>query len=285
MRNEKEVIGELLDFAKNNDMVRAVILNGSRVNPNAPKDIFCDYDVVFVVTEPEYFLKNQSWIKKFGELIIMQQNDCNKDSVEWYIFLMIFHDGIRIDLTFFPIENIDILYEDSLKILLLDKDNIVCEFEKPNDSYYITKKPSKEEYDKVVNEFWWCSTNTAKGIWRDELCYAKYMNDVYVRECIIKMVSWYIGVDNNWNTNPGKFGKWFKTYLSTELWDTLKKTYAGYDYEEIWDSIFESCKLIGVIGVKIADALGYVYPIEDDKKVCEYLNKIRYLPKVALTIE
>ena len=34
MRNEKEVLNQLLTFAGNNDMVRAVLLNGSRVNPN-----------------------------------------------------------------------------------------------------------------------------------------------------------------------------------------------------------------------------------------------------------
>lgn len=45
MRNEKEVLNQLLSFASNNDMVRAVLLNGSRVNPKVEKDIFSDYDV------------------------------------------------------------------------------------------------------------------------------------------------------------------------------------------------------------------------------------------------
>lgn len=54
MRTENEVLTQLLDFANNEDKVRAVILNGSRVNPNLEKDIFCDYDVVFSVTDPDY---------------------------------------------------------------------------------------------------------------------------------------------------------------------------------------------------------------------------------------
>ena len=31
------------------DLIKAVILNGSRANPNAEKDDFMDYDIVFVV--------------------------------------------------------------------------------------------------------------------------------------------------------------------------------------------------------------------------------------------
>ena len=62
MRSEKEVLDEVLNFAQKNEMVRAVLLNGSRVNPNVSKDIFCDYDVAFFVTNPDHFLIEQSWI-------------------------------------------------------------------------------------------------------------------------------------------------------------------------------------------------------------------------------
>lgn len=58
MRTENEVLTQLLDFANKEDKVRMVILNGSRVNPNVEKDIFCDYDVVFSVTDPDYYLRN-----------------------------------------------------------------------------------------------------------------------------------------------------------------------------------------------------------------------------------
>lgn len=284
MRNEKEVINQLLDFAKSDERVRAVILNGSRVNPNAPKDIFNDYDVVFAVTDPEYFLNNRSWIEKFGDLIVMQQNDCCDDGVSSYIFLMIFSDGIRIDLSFFPIENIAMQYEDSLKVLLLDKDNVVEDFGPPNDSFYLTKKPSKVEFDKITNEFWWCSTNIAKGLWRDELPYAKYMFDAIVRECILDMVSWYIAMNHNWNINSGKFGKWFKRYLPEDIWQSVERTYAGNSHEEIWDSLLEACRLVGKIGKEVGDHLGYNYPIEDDRKVTEYLNRVRQLPMDAKAI-
>jgi len=279
MRNEQEVISQLLDFAKSNEDIRLVILNGSRVNDNAPKDIFCDYDVVLGVTDPENFLNDRSWIRKFGELIIMQQNDLNANGAEAYIFLMLFTDGVRIDLTFHPIEAIDAALEDSLKLVLLDKDNLIGETDIPNDSIYHTKKPDQEEFDKTMNNFWWCSTNVAKGLWRGELGYSKYMFEVIVRDCIIDALAWYIGMNHDWHINTGKAGKWFKRYLPEELWESIEKTYAGRDYEEMWEALFEAVRLMRKIGVELAEGLGYKYPKEDDEKVNEYMEKVHSLPK------
>jgi aminoglycoside 6-adenylyltransferase len=65
LRNETEVLNQLINYAQSNIRVRAVLLNGSRVNPNVKHDIFCDYDVIFAVTEPIYFLQERDWIQKF----------------------------------------------------------------------------------------------------------------------------------------------------------------------------------------------------------------------------
>lgn len=190
MRSEKEVINQLLSFSEDNDMVRAVLLNGSRANPNIKNDIFSDYDIKFAVTDPKYFLNNQEWIKYFGEIIIMQQNNIHENGEEWYIFLMIFSDGIRIDLSFIKAENICNYLDDSLTIKLMDKDNLIRDLDLPSDKSYYTQKPTQEEFDKTINNFWWVSTYVAKGIWREELPYAKYMLDVIVRDSLTKLVAW-----------------------------------------------------------------------------------------------
>ncbi|MBV1710018.1 MAG: aminoglycoside 6-adenylyltransferase [Erysipelothrix sp.] len=39
MRDEKEMIDEIIGFAKNDSRIKAVLLNGSRANPLAPKII------------------------------------------------------------------------------------------------------------------------------------------------------------------------------------------------------------------------------------------------------
>lgn len=279
MRNEKEVLNQLMTFAENNSMVRAVLLNGSRVNPNIDNDIFSDYDVKFAVTDPEYFLNNQEWIKYFGEIIIMQQNNIHEHGEEWYIFLMIFSDGARIDLSFIKAENISNYLDDSLTLKLMDKDNIIKDLDSPSDKSYFIQKPREEEFDKTINNFWWVSTYVAKGIWRAELPYAKYMFDVIVRESLKKLIDWYIGMNHNWEINTGTVGRWFEELLPNELWESYKKTYSGSDYEEIWSSLMEAGNLARTLGLEIANQLEYTYPIEDDERVVKYLKWIHELPK------
>ncbi len=40
MRSQSEMMDLILGVAKKDERIRAVYLNGSRANPNAPKDIF-----------------------------------------------------------------------------------------------------------------------------------------------------------------------------------------------------------------------------------------------------
>jgi len=50
----------ILDFANQDKRVRAVALNGSRANDEIKKDKFQDYDIVYIVDDEDYFIKNDS---------------------------------------------------------------------------------------------------------------------------------------------------------------------------------------------------------------------------------
>ncbi len=62
MRSEKEIYDLILDIARNDERILAVYMNGSRTNINVPKDIFQDYDIVYVVKETKSFIEDKKWI-------------------------------------------------------------------------------------------------------------------------------------------------------------------------------------------------------------------------------
>jgi aminoglycoside 6-adenylyltransferase len=285
MRTAQQVIDQLLAFALNNDLIRAVVINGSRVNPNAPQDLFCDYDVVYYATDPHHFLEDQGWIPYFGDLIILQQNDFVDHDAEGYIFLMLFSDGVRIDLSFAALSNLAYLQGDSLTTVLLDKDRRISQLPPASDSGYYTSRPSQKEFADAIYEVFWCSTNVAKGLWRDELPYVKFMYDAIIREELLKTLAWYAAWQHDWAINTGKFGKWLKQYLPPEIWEAYVKTYANTDYQEIWEALLEACRLMRRIGKDLAHDLGYVYPLEDDQRTVEYLRTVRALPKEAVSFD
>jgi aminoglycoside 6-adenylyltransferase len=75
MRTEAEMMDLVLSVARKDDRVRGVILNGSRANPNAKKDRFQDYDIVYLVTDVQLFKQDPDWIDVFGERMILQLPD------------------------------------------------------------------------------------------------------------------------------------------------------------------------------------------------------------------
>jgi aminoglycoside 6-adenylyltransferase len=126
MRSEQELISQILELANTNDLIRAVLLTGSRADPKIVKDSFQDFDVTYIVTQLEPFLKDKHWIDVFGERLIMQvpeEMTIGEKDKHAFHYLMLFKDGNRIDLTLFPLEKIS-LKKDSLSIVFLDKDRM-----------------------------------------------------------------------------------------------------------------------------------------------------------------
>jgi aminoglycoside 6-adenylyltransferase len=285
MRSEKEMLDRILNVAERDDNIRAVIMNGSRVNPHAKKDPFQDYDIVYFVRDVEPYKRNSAFIKPFGELMILQTPedmvDPPPDNDGHYTYLMQFLDGTRIDLSLCPLDTINTNIADSLTVVLLDKDHLIPELSPPSDRDYLPQKPTAKQFDDCCNEFWWVSVYVAKGLWRDELTYTKHMLDVFVREQLMKMLVWYVGLETDFQKSPGKIGKYFKEYLDPESWNLLKNTYADWQPEHIWESLFVMGNLFRRVGHCVAEHFGFNYPEEDDKNVTNYLHHIRELPQNA----
>ncbi|MBZ5753572.1 aminoglycoside 6-adenylyltransferase [Metabacillus rhizolycopersici] len=286
MRSDKEMFDLILGVAQNDERIRAVYMNGSRTNPNAPKDIFRDYDIVYVVTETASFINDEKWISIFGELLMIQEPDKNDklvgmavDFERSYGYLMLFKDGNRIDLRIQTKEAMIECYEkDKLTIPLLDKDKILPLIPDPTDIDYHVKKPTKAMFISCYNDFWWCLQNVAKGIWRGELPYAKQMFEYVIRVRLDEMVSWWIGTKHDFQVSTGKMGKYFKKYLPEPYWEMYKETYSDSDYDNLWNSIFVTCELFRALSQDVAGYFSFIYPVEDDINMTEYLKQVRNLP-------
>lgn len=288
MRSERETLDLILNIAKQDDNIRAVIMNGSRVNPNAPKDPFQDFDIVYFVREVEPYKRDLAFIQPLGELMILQTPedmvDPPAENDGHYTYLMQFLDGNRIDLSLYPLESIPARTADTLTVVLLDKDHLIPELPPPSDRDYLPKPPTAKSFDDCCNEFWWVNPYAAKGLWRNELTYAKHVLDVYTREQLMKMLVWYVGVQTDFQRSPGKMGKYLKQYLAPDMWELLERTYADSQPEHIWESLFAMGSLFRQAARCVADHFGFHYPEQDDLNVTRYLQRIHTLPRDATSI-
>lgn len=285
MRTEQEMLELIVSTAENDDRIRAVIMNGSRTNPNARRDIFQDFDIVYLVTDVGPFRNDRAWIRRFGELMILQMPEAMEDPTPLndgrFAYLMQFTDGNRIDLTLFPIARLPECHRESLSLLLLDKDGIVEPFPTPDESDFFPIPPTAKAFYDCCNEFWWVCPYVAKGLWREEILYAKHMLDHVIREQVMKMLTWHMGVKTRFLHSPGKLGKHLKRHLEPELWAMLENTYADASFESTWDSLNTMCELFRMTANQVGEHFGFDYPRNDDEKVSAHLKHVRSLPRDA----
>ena len=279
MRSSEELFELILSKAKSEERIRAVLLNGSRANPNVKPDQFQDFDIVYIVTDLESFKRDVGWIDFFGEILVKQLPDQmtigETDSVS-FAYLMLFKDGNRIDLTLFPKDRLQTAFKkDSLTTILLDKDNLFQNTPSSSNKDYLIKKPGQKEFSDVCNEFWWVSTYVAKGLARNQIIYAKYMMEGPVRVMFLKMVEWSIGIEKDFNVDVGMSGKYIKDHVSPILYSKILRTYSDYQVENNWSAIFVMTEIFSDLAKKVAGTLSFHYDSTEEANTLSWLTKIR----------
>ncbi|MDW7661743.1 MAG: aminoglycoside 6-adenylyltransferase [Bacillota bacterium] len=292
MRSEEEMFDLILDVAKKDPNIRAVYMNGSRVNPNVPKDIFQDFDICYVVTETKPYIDDEKWIDCFGERLMLQMPD-KMDALrgraynfnENYGWLIQLADGNRLDLLVesisFAMKNITM---DKLCVILLDKDNFLPEIPDSTDADYHVKKPSQNDYLCDCNNFWWCLNNVAKGLWREEVPYVMDMINDPIRIHLKNILSWKIGIDTDFSVSVGKSGKYMYRYLPEEMWERYLRTYSDGQVDNIWEATLTMCDLFEEVAIEVADQMGYTYNQNEADSSRAFLEHVRNLPKDATEI-
>ena len=167
MRTEPEMLDLILQTAKVLK-VEAIAMSGSRTNPKASKDEFQDYDIVYVVYDLDNLTSNLDWLDQFGTRMIEQHNILGNHR----LYLMLFEDGNRIDLTLCPKEHIQEWVDSEVGFIVLEDPKGLFEPYSPSPQRFWTSPATEKDFEKACNEFWWVSTYVVKGIRRNQLVYA-----------------------------------------------------------------------------------------------------------------
>lgn len=167
MRTDQEMLDLILQIAKKLQ-VDAVALSGSRTNQKIQTDEFQDYDVVYIVEDLDGLIADLSWLDQFGKRIVEQEVTLGHRR----LYLMLFEDGNRIDLTLCPKEHINEWVDSEAGFIVLKDKKGLFEAYLPNPKRYWPAPPSEEEFTASCNEFWWVSAYVIKGICRKQVIYA-----------------------------------------------------------------------------------------------------------------
>lgn len=275
MRSEQQMYDIILGYAESEERIRLVTLEGSRTNRNIPPDEFQDYDITFFVTDMDSFTADDAWLDVFGKRLILQKPEDMElfpPEERGYSYLMLFEDGVKMDLTLLPLELLEEYFTwDRLVKLLLDKDGRVQEPPVPTDMDYRLRCPTARMFDDCCNEFWNTVPYVVKGLCRREILFAiDHLNEV-VRKELLRMISWMAGAERGFGFSPGKNYKLLEQYVSGELWQRLLSTYRMDSYGEMWAALEQCMNLFREVSKETARLLGYSYP-DYDEKISGYVD-------------
>lgn len=267
MRTETEMMDLIVQIAETLQ-VEAVALSGSRTTPDSLKDEFQDYDVVYIVENLEDLISDLSWLDQFGMRLIEQQNVLGHRR----LYLMLFEDGNRIDLTLCPKEHMQEWVDSEAGFKVLKDDAGLFDMYQPNSNRYWTYPPTEEEFAASCNEFWWVSTYVVKAIRRNHLIYATDHLYGICQQELLKVLAWQVTSDRG-AVDIGKNYKYLFHYLPAEKEKEFSALLDLSSIEKVGQSLFATMKLFDGEAQELAQKMGFNYDQEVAEKMISYAKE------------
>ena len=266
-RSQEQMLRLIFQTAKTLQ-VEAVAMSGSRTNPKAPKDEFQDYDVVYVVDDLDNLTSDLAWLDRFGTRIIEQHNVLDHR----HLYLMLFEDGDRIDLTLCPKDHIQEWVDSEAGFTVLEDKKGLFEPYFPSPQRYWTSPASAIEFDKACNEFWWVSAYVVKGICRKQAIYAT--NHLYgiCQQELLKVLAWRVAADKG-TIDIGKNYKYLFNYLPAEKEKEFSALLDFSSVEKLTQSLFATMQLFHQEAQFLAHKMGFDYDMKVAEKMIQYAEE------------
>ena len=267
MRTEAEMLNLILQTAKT-IQVEAVAMSGSRTDKTAPKDEFQDYDVVYVVDDLDNLTSDLSWLDQFGTRIIEQEVILGHRR----LYLMLFEDGNRIDLTLCPKDHIQEWVDSEANYTVLKDEKGLFESYTTSPQRYWTSLASPIDFEKACNEFWWVSAYVVKGICRKQVIYATDHLYGICQQELLKVLAWQVARDRG-AVDIGKNYKYIFNYLPAQKENEFSSLLDFSNSDKITQSLFATMQLFHQEAQSLAQKMGFDYDKEVAEKMIEYAKE------------
>ena len=270
MRTETEMLDVVLKTAETLQ-VTAVAMSGSRTDTKASKDEFQDYDVVYVVENLDKLITDLSWLDQFGKRIIEQEVALEHRR----LYLMLFEDGNRIDLTLCSKVHIKEWVDSEAGFTVLEDPEHLFEPYSPNIERYWTNPASQTDFEKACNEFWWVSAYVVKGICRNQLIYATDHLYGICQQELLKILAWQVASARG-RVEIGKNCKNCKylfNHLPVEKEKELSNLLDFSSLDKITQSLFDTMQLFHREAQILAQKMGFAYDKEVAEKMMRYAEE------------
>lgn len=232
----QEALSTVIDWARNDDNIRVVVLTGSAARGVRATDEWSDLDIEVYAADPSRLLEDASWYARFGKVLVVEA----LSNPGWYPTRLLYLVDGKIDFMIAPVSSLGADRYAAPFRLLVDKD--------ANGAGLTVMSPSPEgppdaaEVLRCVNWFYAAALMCAKAIVRGELWMAK-VRDWDLKQQLLMMIEWDHKARFGWGYDTWYNGKHLAQWADDDVTEALRDCWGSFDAPDMTRTLIASMDL------------------------------------------
>jgi aminoglycoside 6-adenylyltransferase len=283
-RSYDDLLAKFLEWAKNEDTVRALFVLGSRAREDHPADRWADLDLLLVAKDPLKVLSETSWLDSISpRLLTFVEPTAVAGQSERRV---LFEGMYDVDLSVVPADTVNLMANEPLRELLfnvfgrgyrlvLDKEGLERTLSSTLsriDVRPVWTSPSREEYLQVVNDFLYHVVWTAKHLRRGELFWAKRSLDCHLTPLLLQMLEWHARASHGQRYDTWFRGRFLEEWADPRAAASLREASARYDETELKRGLRSLRVLFEWVATETSERAGLPYPQSASQEIADWLD-------------
>jgi aminoglycoside 6-adenylyltransferase len=246
--DQEAVLRHVLEWARGEPNIRAVVLTGSIARGDGSADEHSDLDIELYVRDPSSLLDRDTWYRQFGEVLVVEE----LENPGWHPTRLVYYADGKID---FMVASVDVFggatYTDPFQVLL-DKDNVAAAMRRTTTR---DRPPTADEYTRCVNWFYAALIMWATYLARSEPWAAKVRDWDSKRE-LLTMIEWDHMARYGWDYDTGSGGTHLRGWMDEDVLAAVTECWSDSRWSVRWPSCGPHSKLFDRLSVRTARVLG-----------------------------
>lgn len=267
MTSDNLILQKIISYAENDPRISAMVLFGSRAREEKKADRFSDYDLIFFVSDVDYFIHTDEWLRGIAEPRISFFENTAVQDYERRVF---FDDALDMDFLFYNVKDVERISADPIirawyvkgHRILVDKIKYSKIIEASCPVPMEKKTITEQHFCNNVNNFWFHTIWAIKKLCRGEVWAAKNCIDGYLKNLLREMLECEAIAINSAEFNIWHDGRFFDEWVDPSVRSGLQEAYGKYDRESLQLALANTMDLYTTVAQNTARLMNYPYPAQ-----------------------
>ncbi len=248
--DQRAVLEQILEWARHDDNIRALVLTGSLARGDGSFDALSDLDLELYLTDPTVLLEQDAWFLQFGEVLVVEA----LENPGWHPTRLVYYADGKIDFMVAARDALvaDVSYDRPFQVLI-DKDDAGAAFRRCPSEHL--DPPAATEFLRCINWFYAAVLMWAKCLRRGEPWAAK-MRDWDSKIELLRMLEWDHKARKGWEYDTWFNGMHLRDWMDPDLLARIEGCWSGFSTSDSLRALGESLALFDEVSTRTAAALG-----------------------------